>query len=330
MEQLYPWLDPYWQQLQAQLGAGRLAHAYLFFGPSGIGKDALAQRLAAALLCEQPGPQGMACGECSACQLIAAGTHPDNLVLAPLEGKTGILIDQVRQLTAQLGLKSHSGGYKVARIDSAHLLNPAAANSLLKTLEEPTDNTVLILVTDQPSRLLPTIRSRCQGLRFAPPTPDAVRAWLAPRIGGQDAGLLLALADGAPLTAVALSEGDHLAQRQQWFQQWLDLLDGRQDATAVASDWAAADNAPVQWMSQWLMDLIRLQQGETAIRNIDLLTSLQAVAGDLETMTLHALLEQTWQTVRMTATSVNRQLLIEDLLIAWTAAGRIRRRRKRA
>lgn len=329
MDIVYPWLQSYRDQLQTQRQAGRLAHAYLFYGPPGIGKSALAGHFAASLLCTQPDAQGIPCGQCPSCQWVEAGTHPDSLTVAPEEGKSGILIDQIRQLTTQLGLKSHSGGYKVARIDTAHRMNTSAANSLLKTLEEPTDNTVLILVTDQPARLLATIRSRCQGLRFAPPPPAAARDWLASRVGEADSDLLLALADGAPLTALALSRGDQLGQRRQWFQQWLDLVDGRQDATAVAADWAGEPVASLQWMSQWLMDLIRLQQGE-APRNIDLQSALDGIAGDLEPASLHGLLEQTWQAVRMMATSVNRQLLIEDLLIAWTAEGRTRRRRKRA
>lgn len=331
MKEIYPWNQTAWQQLQAQRQAGRLAHAYLFQGPSGIGKQDLADAFAASLLCQQPAADGTACGRCGACQQFAAGTHPDALSLAPEPGKTQIQIDPVRQLTRRLGLKSHQGGFKVACIEGAHRLNLAAANSLLKTLEEPTDNTVLVLITDQPSRLLATIRSRCQGLRFAPPPAALARDWLANRVGEGDADLLLALADGAPLTALALAEGEHLTQRRAWFDQWQALIDGRQDAVAVAADWAGeTGTAPLVWMSQWLMDLIRLQQGETAIRNPDLLEPMQDMTEDMDPVTLHNLLEQVWQALRMAATPVNRQALIEDLLIAWTAAGRPRRRRKRA
>lgn len=331
MKEIYPWIQTAWQQLQSQRQAGRLAHAYLFQGPPGIGKQDLAEAFAASLLCQQPAADGTACGHCGACQQFEAGTHPDNLILAPEPGKTQIQIDPVRELCARLGLKSHQGGFKVARIEGAHRLNRSAANSLLKTLEEPTDNTVLVLITDQPSRLLATIRSRCQGLRLAPPPAAGARGWLTTRVGDQDAELLLALADGAPLTALTLAEGEHLARRQTWFDQWQALIDGREDAVAVAADWAGADNnAPLEWMSQWLMDLIRLQQGEHAIRNLDLLEPMQDMAEDMDPVTLHNLLEQVWQALQMAATPVNRQSLFEDLLIAWTAAGRPRRRRKRA
>ena len=331
MKEIYPWIQTAWQQLQAQRQSVRLAHAYLFHGPSGIGKQDLADAFAAALLCLHPAADGTACGECSACQQVAAGTHPDHLTLAPEPGKHVIQIDPVRQLAARLGLKSHQGGFKVARVEGAHRLNTAAANSLLKTLEEPTDNTVLILITDQPSRLLATIRSRCQGLRLAPPPAALARDWLASRVGNQDADLLLALADGAPLTALALAGGEHLARRLAWFAQWQALIDGREDAVAVAAEWADAQGtAALEWMAQWLMDLIRLQQGGAALRNPDLLESMQELAEDMDPVTLHNLLEQVWQALRMAATPVNRQSLMEDLLIAWTAAGRHRRRRKRA
>ena len=331
MKEIHPWNEAAWQQLQVQRRDNRLAHAYLFHGPPGIGKLDLAEAFAAALLCQSPTAAGTACGQCGACEQFRAGTHPDALTLAPEPGKNQIQIDPVRQLAAQLGLKSHQGGFKVARIVGAHRLNIAAANSLLKTLEEPTDNTVLILITDQPSRLLATIRSRCQGLRFAPPPADQARDWLAARAGEQDPALLLALADGAPLTALALAGGEHLARRRAWFGQWQALIDGREDAVAVAAEWADTEGtAPLEWMAQWLMDLIRLQQGGASLRNPDLLESMQDMADDMDPVTPHNLLEQVWQALRLAATPVNRQALYEDLLITWTAAGRDRRRRKRA
>lgn len=156
---------------------GRLGGSYLFVGPEGVGKRSLALELARALLCQRPPQRLEACERCPACQQVAAGTHPDLLAVAkppdktflPLELLIGDAEHRMREgLCYHLALKPLAGNYRVAIIDDADYLNKEGANCLLKTLEEPPPQAVLILIGTSPQRQLPTIRSRCQIVRFAP------------------------------------------------------------------------------------------------------------------------------------------------------------------
>ncbi|MBI5040490.1 MAG: DNA polymerase III subunit delta', partial [Gammaproteobacteria bacterium] len=157
MKSPYPWQDTEWAQLRARAAQRRLPHALLVTGPAGVGKCDFADAFARSLLCKHPAGDGSACGNCEACHLVRAGTHPDYLTVTFIEDKTQIGIDQIRELCRALALKSHAGGYKIAIVTPAERMTVEAANSLLKTLEEPTDNTLLMLVTEQPARLPATI-----------------------------------------------------------------------------------------------------------------------------------------------------------------------------
>jgi DNA polymerase-3 subunit delta' len=173
------------EKLRSSSAKGRLAHAYAFVGPSGIGKKRFAFELARCLLCERhPDADLEACGQCSSCQQVAAGTHPDLLAVGLPEGKREIPIrlfigeDETRGkegLCYDLSLKPMSGRRRVAIIDNAEALNDESANALLKTLEEPPPCSVLILVATSADLLLPTIRSRCQVISFQPLSSADVR-----------------------------------------------------------------------------------------------------------------------------------------------------------
>ncbi|MCC4309295.1 DNA polymerase III subunit delta' [Alcanivorax marinus] len=221
-----PWHRDEMQRLLDQHARGRLPHALLLAGAAGIGKYRLAQALAQALLCERPAA-GLACGECDGCHLSVAGTHPDFQTLAPEPGSNTIKIDQVRRLLEFAGRTAQYGGARVALIAPAEGLNRSAQNALLKTLEEPGEGLVLILVSDQPSLLLPTIRSRCQQRHLPLPPGEAALAWLTPQTGEHEAAALLAAAQGAPLRALALQEADWFAAREQLAGQLLAVARGR-------------------------------------------------------------------------------------------------------
>src|SRR5438270_3335729 len=169
---------------------GRLAHAYLFAGPPGVGKRLFADELARALLCENP-PAGRleACDQCPSCLQVAAGTHPDFFVAVKPEDKLEFPIDVMRELCQSLSLKSARGRGKVAIVDDADDLNEESANCFLKTLEEPPPRSVLVLIGSSADRQLPTIVSRCQVIRFAP-LPDPLVAELLRARGVEDAALL--------------------------------------------------------------------------------------------------------------------------------------------
>jgi DNA polymerase-3 subunit delta' len=276
------------------------------------------------LLCERPSPEGARCSQCTPCKLAAAGSHPDMHVISPPEDKQTILIDQIRALASVLGMKSHGGGRKIALIYPADRMNPPAANSLLKTLEEPTDNTVLILVSERPARLPATIRSRCQVCRIAPPSEKQARAWLSTHTkDGEDIETLLRLSAGAPLKALALAQDEILAIRRSWFGELQGLREEREDPVEIAATWSSAklELAPLQWFGFWLTDMIRSRQvPEARLNDPDFEDALRALGKSMGLDALHDLLQKVWRALRLSETSVNRQLLVEDILIEWAQA----------
>jgi DNA polymerase-3 subunit delta' len=214
-----PWLGPFWSRVTDALRQKRLPHALLLTGQPGMGKAAFADALAGLLLCEHPVDDSEPCHQCTSCTLFAAGSHPDFFRVTPAEDSRVIKVDQVRDLSDNLALTSHGSGYKVAVLIPADAMNINASNGLLKTLEEPSDNTVLVLVSAQPARLPATIRSRCQEIRLQAVDREQSARWLAGRYDGPSPESYLALANGAPLQALQLAQGQALEERQRRFQQ---------------------------------------------------------------------------------------------------------------
>src|SRR5262245_26413140 len=187
---------------------GRLAHAYLFTGPPGVGKRLFAQELARALLCEEPAGPLEACDRCPSCVQIDAGTHPDFFPAARPPESLEFPIDLMRSLCANFALKSARGRGKVIVLDDADDLNAESANCFLKTLEEPPPRSLLILIGTSPERQLPTIVSRCQVIRFNP-LPDDLVSRLLEQQGVTDAQMrdrVIRLAGGSPGFALALAD----------------------------------------------------------------------------------------------------------------------------
>lgn len=239
-----PWLAESWSQLAARRGAGRFPHAVLVAGPAGLGKRAFVAALAASLLCTAPGADGHACGRCRGCAWAAAGSHPDRVAITfglrdDGQPRTEIVVDQVRELSARLALRPQAGGWQVATVDPADRLNPNAANALLKTLEEPAADTVIVLVADEPARLPATIRSRCQRVEARFPEHGQALDWLAAQgIEAATALDALALAAGNPGAALEFARGDARELVRAVATELADLLRGRAQAAELASRWA--------------------------------------------------------------------------------------------
>lgn len=264
----YPWLEVPWRRLLAT--RSRPAQALLLAGPRGVGKSELAQAWAQALLCESPQPDGAACGVCPACHWFETGAHPD-FRLVTLQEKTtkegetrmatAIEVEQAREAVDFVQLSTYRAGFRVVLVDPADSVNLAAANALLKVLEEPPLNTVFVLVSDQPRRLLPTIRSRCTRLDIGLPPAEQATAWLAGQAVG-DAATLLALSGGTPLDARRWAEGGELDERQGVLE---DLArPDRLDPVTLGERWKTV--SPQTWHAvvyKWLGDLlaVKLQGG---------------------------------------------------------------------
>ena len=215
----------------------RWPHALLITGRRGIGKRSLALHFAKALLCEEPRGDGSACGHCPSCGYVAAGAHPDLRLIEPVEYDEdggskpvdAIVVDRIRELIEFAQLTAHRQRAKVVLIAPAEAMNGAAANALLKTLEEPPSGTFLLLVSDQYARLPATIVSRCRLLPAPEPDAGSANAWLAAE-GVEHPQLLLAQAGGAPLLALALA--DAAIQRER--DALLDALSRPERLSPVA------------------------------------------------------------------------------------------------
>lgn len=259
-----PWLAPLAGRLLAKRSA--MPHALLISGAAGTTLERLAEVVAAGLLCDTPDSEGHACGGCTACLLLAAGNHPDLLWLRPDEGdestgrnaSTQIRIEGVRRLIATLTLRPHHGLTRVSVIDPAEAMNPAAANALLKVLEEPQPGNVLLLISGRPTRLLPTLRSRCIEQRVVP----GRQAW-------PEAGVQRAFGhDASPdeeLMALLRDPSPDAAARELWPVQrgLLEVLAGGARLQVLAASRAARLTLPatLEVLSRWIHDLARVKAG---------------------------------------------------------------------
>jgi DNA polymerase-3 subunit delta' len=313
------WLQPYLERLNRARQQGRMPHALLISGQDGVGKRILAEQLAHALLCERPTADGQACGQCTACVWLRAGTHPDLLWLEPEEPGKAIKVDQVRALTGELCMTSHAGRHKVAIVQPADAMNKNAANGLLKTLEEPTDNTLLALLSALPGRLPATIRSRCQQLQIALPDDLTARQWLQGQgLDSTKATRYLQLANGAPLKAQQLAETDSAAARAHRLQQLLAVFKGSQDPIETAREWAdAGERQSLDWWQAWLQDVIRWQQGGKPPHEAEVAQNLQQVMQTVDGRQLFDMLDQIFNALNSLGSGLNRQLMMEELMIFW-------------
>ncbi|MEY2167409.1 MULTISPECIES: DNA polymerase III subunit delta' [unclassified Rhodanobacter] len=263
-----PWHAADWSRLQARRQRDALPHALLLCGPAGLGKRGFAQRFVRGLLCARA-QDGEACGQCRSCLLLDAGTHPDVVTLTfglRRDGtpRTEIVIEQIRELSARLAMSSQFGGWQVALIDPADAMNAAAANALLKTLEEPSGQTLLVLLADAPWRLPQTIRSRCQRIEFNVPPPAEAQAWLQGQ-GVAQAQVALDAALGNPGLALAWAQQGALERRAEVRRDLAALAAGRGQVTDMAKRWLDDEAAQRLWFAaQAAADERRAQSTQAA------------------------------------------------------------------
>nr|VFJ94728.1 MAG: DNA polymerase-3 subunit delta' [Candidatus Kentron sp. LFY] len=262
----FPWHTRQWETCLHMQRTNRIHHAFLLRGARGNGKQTFATRWANALVCEETQPERRPCGLCRGCVLFGANTHPDIKMVEPPPGKKAIGIDQIREVIDYVWLSRQFAPWKIVSIPGAERMTPAAANTLLKTLEEPPGNAVFILVSHRSDRLPITIRSRCRFLDFPIPPRESVLPWLVERLPrGSDAALLLDAVGGAPQLALRYGEDGTLEKRVALHQELTMLLTGKANPFTVSARWRELGLAVVlPWIVAYLMDLIRSRfTGET-------------------------------------------------------------------
>jgi DNA polymerase III subunit delta' len=321
---LFPWQAKNWQTLWQMRQQNRLAHGLLFVGMDGIGKRQFAQTFAYAMLCSKVSEAGVACSECSNCHLLNAGTHPDLVWVEPAEVGKKISVDQVRDIIKNVNETSLKGGYRLIIINPASAMNVNAANALLKTLEEPAPNTLLILISNPSLRLPATIISRCQKIIFNSVDHAAALTWLKQQLTEEKVSpdLLLKLAHGAPLRALALVDKDLLSMRAEFYQGFYSLTEGKLDPVELAAKWYDTDHiSVVDLLLSWLTDLLRYKMttDPALLTNTDYKTEIMKISVALLRANLLAYIDEVQKTraVLLSSINLNKQLVLEDLFIRW-------------
>ncbi len=307
--------------LRRALGSGRLAHAYLFSGPDGVGKRLMALALVRGVFCQE----GAGCGDCLACRKVDHGNHPD-LHLLEAEGAS-IKIDQVRDLQRQMALRPLEAPRKVALVDGADRLSPSAANALLKTLEEPTGEALFILLTSRPEGVLPTIRSRCQRLPFGRLAPKLLRKTLIERLGLDEVQghLLAALSEGSFRKALGKDRELYLEKRRELLKAVTALSPGSILPLFTLAGELAEDKERLpdilEILQAFYRDLILVRHGRPReeLVNIDLMEKIEREASRESVTSLLRKLDALGACRRQLDRNVNRQLALEVLLLRLAA-----------
>ncbi|KJV27993.1 DNA polymerase III subunit delta' [Aquitalea magnusonii] len=320
---LFPWQEQDWQRLNAE--RARLPNAWLFIGPAGTGKLEFALHLAQSLLCEQLQADHQPCGQCEACRWFAHGTHPDFRRLSPQtddeeegkEAKPGrklplIKIEAVREVIEFAHLTAHRAGRRIIVVEPAENLNPAAANALLKILEEPPQDVLFLLVAQAAQRLLPTIRSRCRQFPLSAPTPAQALAWLQQQ-GVENAATELAHNGGAPLF-------DHDPVLAKLRSQFIDGL-GQPTFASILSLAELVDKQklplaiPLGWLMKWLHDLAGLSLAGIVRYHPDKQQVLQALVQRCDPVALMRCQDALQQLAPFGQHTLNTRLQLEALLM---------------
>lgn len=325
MSETYPWLAAPLERLSALRDS--LPHALLIHGPRGIGKRGLAQALLTNLMCLSPRANS-ACGRCDSCNWLRAGTHPDlrilDLASVSDDGEAGdkdkkprktISIEAVRDALHIMTVSAHCGR-RVILVDPAEAMTREAANALLKTLEEPPQGAVFLLISHRPGNLLATLKSRCRLVALAAPEPEVATSWLVAQ-GVGNARQRLVRNSGAPLAALA----EHVENKDEARETLMRALErgAAAEPVALAERLAKIPLADVmRWLQCWLYDLFAQRFAQFCRYNCDRAERLAVLAKQIDPPRLLAYVRELNEAARLVDHPLNAQLFFEQQLIAYT------------
>ncbi|MBI3561408.1 MAG: DNA polymerase III subunit delta' [Gammaproteobacteria bacterium] len=322
---MFPWTNAPWQYLTARIQQQQIPHAILIAGPAGVGKLHFARAFAQVLICENPARIGQACGQCRACGQFIAHTHPDYIFIGPEDDSQVIKIDQIRHLREVLTLARHGRRHRVVVVNPAEAMTTAAANSLLKTLEEPPAQTLLVLVTHQPSVLPATLRSRCQRLNIPLPSVETACEWLIhqpsiPTVNPAQCRLALLMNEGAPLRSMEWLAQGMDTRHAQALEAFYAIAQGKLSPLAVAAQWLKTDTVvPLSWPYRWLSELIRIKSGQfPQTGDLQQQAILHKLAQQVDLDELFTLQTRITAILRAQGVALNQQLLYESVLSRWS------------
>jgi DNA polymerase III subunit delta' len=329
---IYPWQETIWKQLVSHPKSQ--PNALLLKGRSGIGKLDFARALSQYLLCEDRLPSLAACGKCQGCIWFANGNHPDFRLLEPAvfsehanetddgdktrstEKKPGnqISIEQIRELDHFVNLTSHRHGYKVILIRPAELMNAHAANAVLKTLEEPPGNTLFILVSHKPQRLLPTIVSRCRSVAMPVPDKNAALKWLSQQ-NVSEPDIVLAQVGYAPLAALEVSKRENQEQRKEFLQLISSSKLNPLSLAESAQQYPLSDI--INWLQKWTCDLTYCKFTGRVYYHLDFKEILYKLSGSANALGLGRYYRDLLAAQRAAQHPLNPRLVLEQLALSY-------------
>ncbi len=326
---LYPWFKNQWSKLSA-ISKKSFPHALLVTGDSGIGKYDFCRLLIQYLLCHKP-INSLPCDECSACVQFKAGSHGDFWTLDIPEEKKSIGVGQIREMIEWVNLTHQSRQKKVLFIPDAKTMTLQAANALLKTLEEPPEDVVIILLVDHLKSLIATVRSRCQIISLIKPNKETLSQWYHelksdwkvttdnPLEKNQE--LLLSLAFSSPLKVKQLITTDAFKIRKKIIEQLFSIVDKKNKAPVlVAAELTKIElQEIIYWLQSILFDLIYIHYkiDDMKLINQDYHQQLSTISSETNTLLLFELLNELNQYYLFQGTSLNLPLLLDTYLIKW-------------
>ncbi|MCB1603194.1 MAG: DNA polymerase III subunit delta' [Gammaproteobacteria bacterium] len=305
----FPWLVERIEQWQKLLVGNKIPHALLVSGSKGVGKKNLVYQMAKMALCDNL--QGIqVCESCKSCQLFNAGNHTDLKIISTEDDV--IKVAQIRQLSKDLILSSSRGHYRFAIIENAERMNSASANALLKTLEEPPANVVIILTTDDTGRLLPTIKSRCLKINIDLPQRLISKQWLldCTKFHERQIEQALSYTNSAPLATKQFLELEYLEKCEQMLEELFALAQGAKNILEVTKNWLEEDALQMlPYLANHLMQIIKTKMFADTT-TIDKFTQFS-------NQQLYSLVQNLFRFLKLNNKSLKTELLIEELLISW-------------